>query len=157
MRFGKWRGLPLTLALVGSPRAGSGMPSSARADGDGSHTRFPGTLPAYDFTTGGPYMAPPVPYGHYAKDYVADAHKALGCLTCQLHGLWRRGSWDTDCSITVTATVKAATDADGAARDSGAGCGSGLFGHNGGSCVRHPRLFRRNQLRAARSQEGRRV
>jgi hypothetical protein len=35
-------------------------------------------VPAYDYSTGGEFMAPPVPYGHYAKDY--DAAKALGYL-----------------------------------------------------------------------------
>ena len=41
------------------------------------HT-IPREVDAYDFTTGGPYMAPPIPYGHYAKDYVDELHKCLG-------------------------------------------------------------------------------
>ena len=88
MRFGKWRGMPVTLALATTLGLGLGMTSLARADGLLLQHTIPREVDAYDFTTGGPYMVPPVPYGHYAKDYVADAHKAAGCITCQLHSLF---------------------------------------------------------------------
>ncbi len=73
------------------PRAGSGMARSARADGLILQHTIPREVDAYDFTTGGPFMAPPVPYGHYAKDYVGGAQKAMGCVTCKLHGLMGGG------------------------------------------------------------------
>ena len=87
MLFGKRRGMPLTLALATTLGLGLGLASSARADGLFFQHTIPREVDAYDFTTGGPFMAPPVPYGHYAKDYVGDAQKATGCITCQLHGL----------------------------------------------------------------------
>ena len=39
----------------------------------------------------GPTWPRPVPYGHYAKDYVDEMHKCLGCAACQLHGLMGGG------------------------------------------------------------------
>ena len=66
MRFGKWRGVPLALALAAIVGIGLDL---VRADGWHLHYTIPREVPAYDFTTGGPYYAPPVPYGHYAKDY----------------------------------------------------------------------------------------
>jgi hypothetical protein len=77
MRFGKWRGVPLTFALAAILGVSS---SSARADGWRLHHTIPREVPAYDYTTGGPYYAPPVPWGHYAKDYHEEALKALGSL-----------------------------------------------------------------------------
>jgi hypothetical protein len=32
-------------------------------------------------------MAPPIPYGHYAKDPLGGVHKFLSCPSCQLHAL----------------------------------------------------------------------
>jgi hypothetical protein len=84
------RGLPLTLALATTLGLGLVAASSARADGMIPHT-IPREVDAYDFTTGGPFMAPPVPNGHYSKDYVGDAHKALACVACQLHALMNGG------------------------------------------------------------------
>ena len=79
MRFGKWRGVPITFAVA----AILGMAStSLRADGWRLHYTIPREVPAYNYSTGGPYYAPPVPYGHYAKDYQADFAKAVA----QLHG-----------------------------------------------------------------------
>ena len=91
MLFGKRRGMPLTLALAMTLGLGLVMASSARADGMLFQHTIPREVDAYDFTTGGPFMAPPVPYGHYAKDYVGELHKCLGCVTCQLHGLMGGG------------------------------------------------------------------
>ena len=77
MRFGKWRGVPLALALASL----LGMAAtSVRADGWRLRYTIPREVPAYNYSTGGPYYAPPVPYGHYAKDYYGDATKALGGL-----------------------------------------------------------------------------
>jgi hypothetical protein len=87
MRLGTWRGMPLRLSLAIAFWLSLGLVSSARADGLILQHTIPRVAPAYNYTTGGPYYAPPVPYGHYAKDYVADAHKAVGCVTCALQGL----------------------------------------------------------------------
>ena len=91
MLFGIRRGMPLTLALATTLGLGLALASSARADGMLFQHTIPREVDAYDFTTGGPFMAPPVPNGHYAKDYVAEAHKYVACVACQLHGLMGGG------------------------------------------------------------------
>lgn len=131
MRFGKWRGMPVTLALATTLGLGLGMTSLARADGLLLQHTIPREVDAYDFTTGGPYMMPPVPYGHYAKDYVADAHKAAGCITCRLHSLF--GGPGAGHGL-----LHKGGHGDGACADgscgSGHGAGHGSFGHNGSTC-----------------------
>ena len=87
MLFGIRRGMPATLALATTLGLGLAMASSARADGMLFQHTIPREVDAYNFTTGGPFMAPPVPNGHYSKDYVGEVHKHLGALTCHLHGL----------------------------------------------------------------------
>ena len=86
MRFEKWRGMPLllTMAAVG---LGLGWANPARADGYRLHHTIPRDVPAVDFKTGGEFKAPPVPYGHYAKDHIYNPHYLLGCASCRLHGL----------------------------------------------------------------------
>jgi hypothetical protein len=134
MLFGKWRGMPVALALATTLGLGLGLTSLARADGLLLQHTIPREVDAYDFTTGGPFMAPPVPYGHYAKDYVADAHKAAGCITCRLHGLFggpgaghgllhKGGNDDGGFGHGGGAVVD---DGSGA----GHGGGHGLFGHH---------------------------
>ena len=58
--------------------AGMGLATSVRADGWHLQYTIPREVPAYNFSTGGEYYAPPVPYGHYAKDYQAEVAKAVG-------------------------------------------------------------------------------
>ncbi|MHB1558817.1 MAG: hypothetical protein ACYC61_15295 [Isosphaeraceae bacterium] len=84
MRFERWRGMPLvlTMAAVG---LGLAWADRARADGYRLRHTIPGEVPAIDYSTGGEFMAPPVPYGHYAKEHVAG--QLLGCAGCRLHGL----------------------------------------------------------------------
>jgi hypothetical protein len=84
MRFGKWRGMPLAAALAAV--LGIGLTTAVHADGWLFHDTLPGEVPAYNFATGGEYLAPPVPYGHYAKDYAGEVHKAGGLLKGLLHG-----------------------------------------------------------------------
>ncbi len=72
MLFGIRRGMPATLALATTLGLGLAMASSARADGMLFQHTIPREVDAYNFTTGGPFMAPPVPNGHYSKDYVAE-------------------------------------------------------------------------------------
>src|SRR5271163_2899712 len=91
MLFGIRRGIPLTLAMATTLGLGLVMARSAQADGMLLQHTIPREVDAYNFTTGGPYMAPPVPYGHYAADYVDELHKGLGCATCRLHGLMGGG------------------------------------------------------------------
>jgi hypothetical protein len=133
MRFGKSPAMPIALAAVLG--LGLGLASPAHADGMLFQDTIPRSVVAYDYTTGSQYMAPPIPYGHYAKDYIADADKALGCVSCKLHGLagggglghgmFHHGQGDGNCG------------GDGCAGGNGCGHGSGkctgIFGHNGGS------------------------
>jgi hypothetical protein len=81
MRSGKRRGVTLVfgLACALAFTIGSQAPSHA----DGFHT-IPPLVEAVDLKSGGPYYAPPVPYGHYAgKDLGGRFHKKIGGL---LHG-----------------------------------------------------------------------
>ena len=105
MRFGTWRGT--LLALAAALGLGLGSSGSAHADGQLIQHTIPRSVVAYDFTTGRQYMAPPIPYGHYAKDYIGDLDKAMGCVSCRLHslvggggaghGLFHHGQGDGDC------------------------------------------------------------
>ena len=104
MRIGKWRGMPRTLALATALGLGLALANSARAVDYPFHTDSR-EVPAYDFTTGGPYMAPPIPYGHYAKDPLGGVHKFLSCPACQLHGLLGGGGGGHSMFHTVMETV----------------------------------------------------
>jgi hypothetical protein len=66
---------------------GMSLGGRAAADGYHLHPTLPKEMPAYDFNTGGEFFAPPVPYGHYAKDKGAAAAKALGHVAGPIHGL----------------------------------------------------------------------
>src|SRR4051794_4215453 len=86
MRFGKWRGSAVAVALAFLIVAG--RIDSARASG------FTRTIPregvAVDVTTGGPYFAPPVPYGHYAKDCLGSIQEACGLVKGSVFGLFHK-------------------------------------------------------------------
>ena len=136
MIFGNWRGTPLALALATTIGLSLALARSAQADGlaPWQHT-IPRDVDAYNFATGGSFMAPPVPYGHYAKDHpLYEAQKSMGCLTCKFHALMgghgcghflHKGHGDGDgCGH---------GHGDGAFGDDGCGSGHGLFGHHGGS------------------------
>jgi hypothetical protein len=86
MRFEKWRGMPLVFAMA-AVGLGLAWAKSVRADGYHLYHTIPREAPAYDYTTGGEFMAPPVPYGHYAKDHIYNPHYLLGCASCRLHSL----------------------------------------------------------------------
>jgi hypothetical protein len=119
MLFGIRRGVPLTLALATTLGLGLVMARSARADGMLLQHTIPREADAYNFTTGGPFMAPPVPYGHYAADYVDGLHKKVGCATCGLQGLM--GGGGAGHSLFHKA---------------GGGCGHGAgCGHGGSGCL----------------------
>ena len=118
MRFGHWRGVMLAVALVSSS-----MATSRTARADGFHHTLPDEVLARDLNTGGVYMAPPVPWGHYAKDGLFDHFYNKPCGICGLlkgkgaglcggHGLLGHGGSGKGCG--------------------GAGCG--LLGHGGKGC-----------------------
>jgi hypothetical protein len=129
MRLGTWRGTPLRLSMAIAFWLSLGLVNSTRADGLIFQHTIPRETPAYDFTTGGPYYAPPVPYGHYAKDYVADAHKAVGCVTCALQGLLGAGGAGHDLFHKGAGT--GTDDGDGSGHGHGFGHGGFGHGHNG--------------------------
>src|SRR5438067_13199287 len=87
MRFERWRGMPLALTMAAACGLGLGWVTSTRADGYRFHKTIPRLVPGYNSATGGEFMAPPIPYGHYAKDHVASASQLMGCVSCRLHGL----------------------------------------------------------------------
>ncbi|MFO0950348.1 MAG: hypothetical protein U0835_04210 [Isosphaeraceae bacterium] len=78
MRFGNWRGVKPALAAAAALTAL--VFTAAQASANDFHT-IPRLTPAVDLNTGGPYYAPPVPYGHYAGKNLG------GKLSGKLHGL----------------------------------------------------------------------
>ena len=95
MRFGIWRGAARLAALALTTAIAIGAiataPAMVRA-GIICHT-IPREVTAVDVHTGGPYFAPPIPNGCYAKDplgTIADGvgmvHGCLSSLTGKLHG-----------------------------------------------------------------------
>ena len=135
MRFGKWRGASLAFAVAAV--FGLGLASTVRADGWHIHPTLPGEVPAYDYTTGGEYFAPPVPYGHYAKDYVGGAAKGLGLFRGLLHGAGHGhgGGCGEGCGLGHGHGCGHGGDGSD---DGGKGCGfcagRGLFHHGDGGC-----------------------
>ncbi len=97
----------LTIALAGAIGLGLGWVGTTRADGYRLHHTIPKSVAAVDMTTGQEMKAPPIPYGHYAKDSL------LGCASCRMHSI---------------------LGCVGCGHGPGSGCrvGSGLFGHHGG-------------------------
>jgi hypothetical protein len=95
MRFGHWRGVMLAIALMAS------LTITRAASADGFHNVIPNEVLAQDLSTGQPYMAPPIPWGHYAKSGFGD-HYGKTCGICGLiigkglgmcggHGLFGKG------------------------------------------------------------------
>jgi hypothetical protein len=121
MRFRTLRAWSLALSLAA---LGLGLATATQARADWPIHTIPRLAPAYNFTTGGEFMAPPVPYGHYAKDYVGEAQKCMAGMQAHLAGLCGhfKGHHGTG---------------DGC---EGPGCG-GAFGHNGGSGCGDPGCF----------------
>lgn len=76
MRFGHWRAATLAIVLASGLAGGT-----ARAGGilHLGHT-IPRETLAQDYRTGDVYYAPPIPYGHYTKDYAGCIHGAAGLL-----------------------------------------------------------------------------
>ena len=78
MRFGHLRGVLFAVVLVGSTTA------VRSAFADGFHNTIPREVLARDLSTGEPYFAPPVPWGHYAKDGLFDHFSKKPCGICGL-------------------------------------------------------------------------
>jgi hypothetical protein len=82
MRFVHWRGVGLASALMAAIVVG--LVSSPRAQAGGwyhwwnGHTINGRWVSAIDYRTGGPYYAPPIPYGEYTKNYTACIHEGAG-------------------------------------------------------------------------------
>jgi hypothetical protein len=91
MRFGHWRGVILGLAFIGSMIAGQ----TASADLFHDYT-IPREVLAYDIHTGGPYYAPAIPWGHYAKSGLGDHYGKVG-LHGKLAGLFHGGKLCGNC------------------------------------------------------------
>lgn len=81
MRSGQWRGVTLALGLACALALAAVGTNPARA---GDFHTIPRLVPAVDVNTGGPYYAPPIPYGHYAgKNLLGRCSAKVGGL---LHG-----------------------------------------------------------------------
>ena len=83
MRSGNWCGLAVAIAL-GAVAVLGGPALESRADGLFHHT-IPRETLALDYRTGDVMMAPPIPYGHYAKDYAGAVHGAAGMTFGAVH------------------------------------------------------------------------
>lgn len=133
MRFGNWRVMPLAMTVAAV--LGMGLVAQVRADG-WLHSTLPGEVPAYDYTTGGEYFAPPVPYGHYAKDPHGQAAKALGHLYGPLGAL--KGLFHHDGCGSGCGDKHGHGDGNGCGHGLGGGCGfcsgKGLFHGHGDPC-----------------------
>lgn len=125
MRSGNWRGVSLALGLacVLTFVLGNAAPTLA----DGFHT-IPRLVEAVDVNTGGPYYAPPVPYGHYAGKNIPGR---LGAKTRGLLGGLHNGGGHGD-------GLHGHGNGTGCGACGGAGCGAcgggkgGLLGHGHG-------------------------
>ena len=141
MRFGNWRGVTLAAGLVPALLLAIGL-SSTPARAQDCHA-IPRLVPAIDLNTGGPYYAPPIPYGHYAKnldDYT-------GKITGPIHGLLGKfhGAGDGLCNLCGGKGCSACGGTGhhgigtGCSLCGGKGCsacmgqGGGLFHHGGGT------------------------
>jgi hypothetical protein len=81
--------MPVAFALATAFMLCLGSVQQVRADGYHLTDTIPRTVDAYDLNTGQPYYAPPIPYGHYAKDPLGTIMG--GCKACRLHSLFGGG------------------------------------------------------------------
>ena len=137
MRIGFWRGLTLAVALA------SALATTRTASADGFHKTIPREVLAQDVHTGGPYFAPPVPYGHYAKDgllsclhggYFGKSGHGCGLLGC---GLGHGGGGGGGCGLLGCGGLFHKGDkgcGDGGCGGGGGGGGGGLFHHGANGC-----------------------
>ena len=89
MRFGFMRGAAVAALMILASAAQSAL-------ADGFIKTIPREVLAQDLNTGQPYFAPPVPWGHYAKDGPFDHFYPKGCGLCGLlHG--HKGCCGSNC------------------------------------------------------------
>jgi hypothetical protein len=104
--------------------------ATAASAGLFSHT-IPKVVPAVDVNTGQEMMAPPVPYGCYAKDHLGYVHKRIGSLTSAFGGMGLLCNKCGGAGCGECGGLGRLFNHDGAC---GPGCGhDGLFGRGGGS------------------------
>ncbi len=120
MRFGLLRGVTLTATLFTALVVGE------NALPDGFVKTIPREVLAQDLNTGQPYFAPPVPWGHYAKDGLFDQfYPKASHFGFLHHGGLGQGLGGKGCK-------------NCGGSGSGGKCGHGLFGHgcgmNGNAC-----------------------
>jgi hypothetical protein len=122
--------MPRAIVLAAAVGLSLGWASATWADGYRLHHSIPRLVPGYDARTGGEYMAPPIPYGHYAKNHLYDPHYLMECMSKGLHG--HGGCGQAGCGH------HGQGNGTGCGACGGKGCGlcsgAGLFGHGGGSC-----------------------
>ena len=128
MRSGNWRGATLALGLS----CALAFAVSAPCRADLFHHTIPDLVPAVDVNTGGPYYAPPIPYGHYTgKNLGGKLGKIGGLLHGGVGGLFHKGACGQlrrQRVATPAAAGTAATAADSSTRQAGLrrrrrGCG----------------------------------
>lgn len=125
MRFGNWRGATLAAGVVPALMLAFNL-ASTPARAQDFHT-IPRLVPAIDLNTGGPYNAPPVPFGHYAKGldyYTGKVSRPIHGLLGKLHGA------GTGCGL-------CGGKGCGACGGNG-GCGDGGCGHGNGCGIGGP-------------------
>ena len=123
MRSGTWRGVAFAFALISAISAGS-----ARADL--FHHTIPRAVDAVDVNTGGPYYAPPIPFGCYAKDNplagsLGSLYGGIGMLKGLVSGCHACGA--------CNGNGNGCDSCDGTGTVCGRGRGCGLI-HHGDGC-----------------------
>jgi hypothetical protein len=87
MRFGTWRGVAPVVAFALAAVIATGVVATAKVRAGIIRHTIPREVVAVDVNTGGPFMAPPVPYGCYAKDCLGTIAEACGLVKGSVCGL----------------------------------------------------------------------
>src|SRR3954454_14618070 len=87
MRFGTRRGVAPLLAFALTAVIATGVVATASVQAVLICHTIPREVAAVDVKTGGPYFAPPIPYGCYAKDCLGTIAEACGLVKGGLSGL----------------------------------------------------------------------
>jgi hypothetical protein len=88
MRSGYWRGVVVALSVTSALAIALGLVGTTAVNAGVEHfsCTIPDLVPAVDLNTGGPFMAPPVPYGHYTG-YGDVTGRLTGAILGLGHGL----------------------------------------------------------------------
>jgi hypothetical protein len=135
MRFGQWRGVTLAFALMTTLSFGFAQPARA---GWIFHRAIPRETPALDYRTGQQMMAPPIPYGEYAKDHLGGIlgapHGLCAKLGSHLHGKSGSNCDGPGCNQNGNDPTCLACSGSGCSMCGGHGRILGMFG-SGSSCA----------------------